>query len=154
MLGRPWLADSANPHERDAAPAAIASITRAPARAGLRLIDTSFHRPVDGRSTVGDLLDTHRSVLVERLGGGLRDPEGLDAVVGGARARRLAPGDPEERDELGTVGGGEAIEEVGPRGTRLGRNAGLDGPDRRPWPEPDADRILRPQMGAARTRVV
>src|SRR5712691_11099448 len=101
------------------------------------LIDTSFHRPVDGRSTVGDLLDTHRSVLVERLGGRLRDPERLDAVVGRARARGLAPGEPEERDELGTVGGGESIEEMGPRGTRLGRNAGLDRADRRSRPEPD-----------------
>src|SRR5689334_12897012 len=46
-----------------------------------------------GLSDVRDLRETHRSVLVEREGGGLRDPEGLDAVAGRAWARLLAAGD-------------------------------------------------------------
>src|SRR5438477_4705091 len=82
-------------------------------------------------------------MLVKRSGRGVRDPERLEAVVGRARARHLAPGDLGEGDELSRVCRGESVEEMRPRRTRLGWNAGLDRAYRCPRPEPDADRILR-----------
>src|SRR4051794_9202192 len=84
-------------------------------------------RPAIGRSAVGNLLDSHRSVLVERTSGGLRDAEGLDAVALGARALLIARGDADEGGELSAVGIDEPIHELGPGRSRRWWDSGLDG---------------------------
>lgn len=94
-------------------------------------------------------------MLVERPGGGLRDPERLDAVPAGARARHLAPRDAEERGELGPIGILEPDEEALPGRPRRGRDARLERADRRPRAEPDGHAVaraedLRPDVVAER----
>ena len=93
-----------------------------------------------------DLLESHRTVLMERTGRRLCDAQRGDTIAGRARARDLPARDPDECGEFGGVRRRETVDEIGPRRAGRRRHARLDGAERRARPQPTDDAVARAEQ--------
>src|SRR4029079_9655062 len=90
-----------------------------------------FSRTAGPLPSAWDLLESHRSVLMERAGRRFCDAQGGDTIAGRARARDFPARDLDECAEFGGIRRCEAVDEVGPCGTGRWRHARFDRAQRR-----------------------
>src|SRR5258705_7555165 len=105
-----------------------------------------FNRTAGPLPSAWDLLESHRSVLMERPGRRLCDAQRGDAIARRARARDLPVRDPDECGEFGGVRRCETIDEVGPRRTGRRWHARFDRAERRARPPADGHAVARAEQ--------
>src|SRR6187551_1619406 len=113
---------------------------------------TSFQQDRRALPSAWDLLESHRSVLMERAGRRFCDAQRGDTITGRARARDFPARDLDECAEFGGVRRREAVDEVRPRRTGRRRHARLDRAERRARAKADRHAVARTEQ--LRTDVV
>src|SRR6478752_4562493 len=105
-----------------------------------------FSRTAGSLLSAWDLVESHRSVLMERAGRRVCDAQRGDTIAGRARARDVPARDRHECAEFGGVRRREAVDEVGPCRTVRRGHTRFDRAERGAWPEADGHAIARAEQ--------